>query len=174
MAMLKLQSIYPILRVSKLALCLIAITYNPAIFADKLDIRSEKLIIDRNNNISTFEGRVVVEFKDIILKTHKIEVIYKAENINKNTASSEKIEKIKITNKFTALREIVNQQKTPLSSKEIIKANYAEYLPKEKKLWIKGDVTVIKDDKTINCDELIYYTDIINIHNEEKYNESNN
>jgi lipopolysaccharide transport protein LptA len=167
--MSKHQLIFRILRAVNILFLLFIIIQTSFATEEKLDIKSDKLIIDRNDNISTFEGNVVLEFKDMLLKTSMVKVIFKQlESKNKN--ASEKVEKIVVTSHFKAYRGNKNNKKINPDQKNLeeIEANYAEYDPSTKKLLIKGNVKVIKADKIIICDELIYYTDIIDIHDENK------
>ncbi len=138
---------------------------------DKVDIRSDKLTIDRHKNVSTFEGNVILEFNDMLLKTQRIKIIYKVASKTNRTNTKDTLDKIIITDPFIAVRgNIKNIQPENISNLipkvgiELIHAQYAEYKAADKTLVIKGKVKVQKDKHTIICDELLYYTDIIKIY----------
>jgi lipopolysaccharide transport protein LptA len=155
--MLKLQFISRILRAVSIILFSLYLQNSFADVDEKVDIQADSLKIDRNNNVSTFEGSVVIEFKDMVLKTSQVKIIYESPKDNESKNIAEKIKKIILARHFIAYKKL--NQKT-----EVIEADYAEYFPTEKKLLIKDNIKIIKDDKTIICNDLIYYTDIIKIH----------
>jgi lipopolysaccharide transport protein LptA len=154
------------LRLTCLILIISNIIFNSLFFiqgcyaSDKLDISSDTLVIDTNNNISIFEGKVTVAFKDIILNTNKIKVIYTPKVSEQKNSRKAEVEKIIINNHFTA-RKINHINKKIIE--ENIEADYAEYFPVERKLQIHGNVKLSKNNTTIFCDELTYFTDMVSI-----------
>ena len=106
-------------------------------------VNSDYLTLDQTKSIINFEGKVILWFNDMVLKTDTIEVIYK------QLANGREIDKIIIPNKLFAIR-IVEQ--------DILIADCAEYLMKSNKLILTGNVKLQHEDNVINTQKLIYHT----------------
>ena len=110
-------------------------------YSDTIKITSEKLNVNRDNNISVFSGNVYAEDDNIKLWSDKVSIFYDETKKNVYEIIAEKNVKI-IVNEVTAY------------------GNYSKYLIDNEELLMKGDVVVIEKDNKIRSDQLIL--DLIN------------
>lgn len=108
-----------------------------------LHIESDNLIINRLKNRVEYIGKVTVHFKDIILTTQKLEVIY----------NNKTIDHINIPNKLTVKRELTH---------ELLVANSAKYYWGNKQLIFSGNVILQQENNILKTNKLIYYVDLKN------------
>ena len=106
-------------------------------------VNSDYLTLDQKKHIINFEGKVILWFNDMVLKTDTIEVIYK------QLANGREIDKIIIPNKLLAIR---------ILEQDILIADCAEYLMNSNKLILTGNVKLQHEDNVINTQKLIYHT----------------
>lgn len=118
-------------------------TNEPDIF-----INSETLNVDQDKNIVNFAGKVTLWFDDMILKTDRIEIIYK------KMTNKKEIDKVIIPNKLTAIRTI---------EQEILMADSAEYLAATGTLILTGNVKLQHKDDIVNTKKFIYHTNLKSI-----------
>ena len=107
-------------------------------FADQLKIFSDKLEINRENQISIFTGNVYAHETEFEIWAEILKVQFKLES-DKN-----EIETIYVNKNVKIIRE-----NTTATSETGL------YLPMEDKIVLNGNVNVIEDGNTINCDELM-------------------
>ncbi len=102
----------------------------------EIKISSESLLIDRENNISTFSGSVYVEEKDMEIWADKLVI--------KLNIDTDEIEEIYAQNNVKIIRENI------MATGEI-----GFYYPFIDEVRIIENVEVIEKNNIINCDELV-------------------
>lgn len=107
--------------------------------AGKLQITSDRVLLDQSDFSAHFKGNVMVYFKDYILKTEELVITY--------DAKEKKIEKITIPKLVKMARK---------SSQEIVIADRAFYDKKLQQLILAGDVIVQKENHILKTNQIIY------------------
>lgn len=108
-----------------------------------IHINSRHLTLDRNKDIATFTGEVILYFDDIVLKTDNLRVFYK-----KSATGKEYIEKIIIDNKLIAKKD----------DDTILIADYARYLPQASILVLTGNIKLQHKKYLLETTRLVYHT----------------
>ena len=122
--------------------CIFNITFIICIFnlinanSDTIKISSEKLNVNRDNNISVFSGNVYAEDDTIKLWSDKVSIFYDEANKSINEIIAEDNIKI-IVNNVTAY------------------GNFSKYQVNIDEILLEGDVVVIEKDNKIQSDQLI-------------------
>lgn len=119
---------------------------------DDIYIDSDILTINRQENSATFEGEVILWFEDMLLKTSKLQVIYK-EGQDKSTT----IDRIIIPRKVKA---------TKPSDQEVIIADSAEYNVEKAELILLGDVVLQRGEHILRTKRLVYHGNLRSIERE--------
>ena len=120
---------------------ILAIEMNDA----KLFIKSDALTLNNQEKSAIFIGNVIVNFQDMTLTTTKL-VVYYAEQNNKKT-----IDRISIPTTLQAVKPCDN---------EIIVADSADYIVNLGQLTLSGNVRMLKEDKLLVTEKLVYFTKI--------------
>lgn len=107
--------------------------------ARKLQITSDSMLVNQANFSAHFKGNVMVYFKDYILKTEELIIIYNAKEKN--------IEKITIPKILKMVRK---------SSQEIVIADRAFFDKKLQQLILTGNVVVQKENHVLKTNQIIY------------------
>lgn len=105
-------------------------------YSDTIKISSEKLNVNRSDNISVFSGNVYAEDDKIELWSDRISIFYHEENNTINKIIAENNIKINV-NGVTAY------------------GNFLKYLVDSEEILLKGDVVVIEKNNKILSDQLI-------------------
>lgn len=109
----------------------------------ELNIHSDSLTIDKEKGRAIFSGKVSVVFRDMKLKTEKIEVIYAKSD------KGDKIDKIIIPRKLRIIKNCGNE--AAIAKKGVFDAT-------NNRLELAGDVILEKDDKILKTNILVYHT----------------
>lgn len=112
---------------------------------DKLDIKSDILKYDRQKNIATFEGNVLICIEGIKLRTEKVVFHFK----NKS-----KIKEVRIPSKIKAIRSKNNS---------VILADKGIYILESETLKLLGNVALEDGEKVIVTKEMTYRGKLKNI-----------
>ena len=142
------------MKVKRLATCFLIILFysaisdivvasEPTVIASEMYVNSDNLTLDQTKNIIHFEGKVILWFNDMVLKTDKIEIIYK------KLTNKKEIDKIIIPNKLIAIRTL---------EEEVLIAGGAEYFANISELILTGNVKLQHKDDIIKTERLIYHT----------------
>lgn len=107
--------------------------------AQKLQITSDSMLMNQANFSAHFKGNVVVYFKDYILKTEELIIIYNTKEKN--------IEKITIPKILKMVRK---------SPQEIVIADQAFFDKKLHQLILTGNVIVQKENHVLKTNQIIY------------------
>jgi lipopolysaccharide export system protein LptA len=107
--------------------------------AGKLQITSDRVLLDQGDFSAHFKGNVMVYFKDYILKTEELIITY--------DAKEKKIEKITIPKTIKMVKK---------SSQEIVIADRAFYDKKLQQLILAGNVIVQKENHVLKTNQIIY------------------
>lgn len=124
-------------------------------------IDSDSLIFDSNRHVATFEGNVVLHFKDMILKTSKIEIFYK-ELDDKSKAQSTKSQKNSIE------KIIIPTQLFAEKGDDLVVADKGEYIIASGALTLTGNVKLIYQENILKTNKLVYYTKLTKIDNSKR------
>lgn len=138
------RHILKLLILSKIILSNIFYTYanNTEILStDDITIKSDRLIITRDNSVSNFIGNVVVYYGDLIIKTDNIIVEF-IEN-----AGTRNISKLLMPKHINVIKQ---------NSDEILIADKATYDNKTKKIILQGNIYMQFEDRVAKCNELVY------------------
>tara|TARA_B100000941_G_scaffold164987_1_gene117464 strand:- start:319 stop:744 length:426 start_codon:yes stop_codon:yes gene_type:complete len=111
------------------------------VYSDTIKISSEKLNVNRDNNISVFTGNVYAEDDKIRLWSDKISIFYDKNKKGVNEIVAEKNIKI-IVNGVTA------------------NGDFSSYRVDNEEILLEGNVIVMEGDNKIESDQLIL--DLIN------------
>jgi lipopolysaccharide transport protein LptA len=117
--------------------------FNNSLNAPDIYVNSDNLSVDQTKNIVNFEGKVILWFDDMVLKTDRIEIIYK------KIANKKEIDKVIIPNKLIAIRTI---------EQEVLIADSAEYLTATNELILIGNVKLQHKDDIVKTEKFIYHT----------------
>lgn len=122
-------------------------------------IDSDSLIFDSNRQFAVFEGNVILHFKDMVLKTSKIEIFYKQQNrppAKATGANSKKnsIEKI-----------IIPAQLFAEKGGDLVIADKGEYVIASGALTLTGNVKLMYQENILKTNRLLYYTKLTKIDN---------
>ncbi len=107
--------------------------------AQKLQITSDSMLVNQADFSAHFKGNVMVYFKDYILKTEELIIIYNAKEQN--------IEKITIPKILKMVRK---------SPQEIVIADRAFFDKKLRQLILTGNVVVQKENHVLKTNQIIY------------------
>ena len=111
------------------------------VYSDTIKISSEKLNVNRDNNISVFTGNVYAHDDKIRMWSDKISIFYDKNEKGVNEIVAEKNVKI-IVNGITAY------------------GDFSSYQVDNEEILLEGDVVVIEKDNKIQSDQLIL--DLVN------------
>lgn len=117
-----------------------------------LSIDADELIIDQTKQRAVYTGEVLICFDDILLKTTKLEILYKVHNQKKT------ISEINIPVKLIARRTV---------NEELLVADSAKYLVEKHELTLLGNVLIRDNERIIKTNKLVYFTKL------EKFNLKN-
>lgn len=107
--------------------------------AQKLQITSDRLLVDQRNFSAHFKGNVMVFFKDYILKTAELIITF--------DAKEQKISKVTIPKLVKMVKK---------SSQEIVIAERASYDKNSQQLILSGNVVVQKENHVLKTNQIIY------------------
>jgi lipopolysaccharide transport protein LptA len=116
---------------------------NNSLNAPDIYVNSDNLSVDQSKNIVNFKGKVVLWFDDMVLKTDRIEIIYK------KVVNKKEIDKVIIPSKLIATRSM---------EQEILIADSAEYLTATSELILIGNVKLQHKDDIVKTEKFIYHT----------------
>jgi len=104
-------------------------------YADTLKISSKQLEVVRKEGLSVFTGDVYAEDKTIKIWSEKLSVLY-----------DDKIEKV---------REIIAEEKVKIVRDDLeAYGDYSSYKPKINDMFLSGNITLIQNNNTVQCDQL--------------------
>lgn len=115
---------------------LIIFLFTTVLYAKEINISSKNLLIDRENNISTFSGSVYVNEKDI--------EIWAEELIIKLNHNDNEIEEIYVNDNVKIVRENI-----------IATSAFGYYYPLKNEIMMLENVEVRENENIIKCDELV-------------------
>lgn len=111
----------------------------------RLFIKSDALTLNNQEKSGVFTGNVIVNFQDMILRTSKL-IVYYEERDNKKAIS-----RILIPTMLKAVK---------LDTGEKIIADSADYSVSWKQLTFSGNVKMLKENKLLVTEKLVYFTKI--------------
>lgn len=120
-------------------------SYASGLAIDDVIIKSDHLLVNKEEGRAYFTGNVVVWFDDAMLKTTKIIIALK------DGDKKRELEKIIFPAKLTAMKD---------GSNEMIIADNGEYIASENLLTFKGNIYMQKGERLVKCNELKYFTKI--------------
>tara|TARA_S200000501_G_C20638170_1_gene661986 strand:- start:249 stop:710 length:462 start_codon:yes stop_codon:yes gene_type:complete len=118
-----------------ITICIFAIFINNNIFADEINIISEKLHVDRNKNISVFTGKVHAWNDNFEIWSEKL--------ITEFNEGKKDVKKI-----------IAKNQVKIIKDEMIITGSQGIYVPIENKINVIGKIMINNNGNIIYCDEL--------------------
>lgn len=108
---------------------------------DKINIKSDHLIIKKADLSATFKGSVVLTFDDLTLYSTVLKIYYT------DTSTKKDIKEIVIPAKLKAIRNC---------GQEILFADSGHFDNSTKKLTLTGNVKMLKEGNVLVTDKLIY------------------
>lgn len=108
---------------------------------NKINIKSDSLIIKKTELSATFQGTVVLTFEDLKLYSSILKVYYT------DTSEKKDIKEIIIPTKLKAVRN---------SGQEILFADSGHFDNSTKRLTLKGNIKMLKEGNILVTDKLIY------------------
>ena len=129
-------------RLTKLvSLCMITVYAFLVCADDKLNIKSNNLIIKKADLSATFEGSVVLTFDDLKLYSSKLKIFYT------DTTDKRDIKEIIIPVKLKVTKNC---------NQEVLFADSGHFDNSTKKLTLTGNVRMLKEGNVLVTDKLIY------------------